>query len=413
MIDLLLVSVPGLDNTKPPPALYVLKSYLENKGMLVEVIDANFMDLDELILHIETYDFKWLGISVFSYMQIKDSFYIGDNFDNVVYGGSGVDKDNYSDKNYICGDGEMALYQFLKGNLNYPGINGNAPIQNGKFDSITLYGKIDDRYNSVVITGSKGCVRHCSFCDIHHQWPKFQYIEGKRLAEMCIETSKDSELHNKRRKSISFSDSLINGSLKQFKIFMKRLIADDYKIKYAGQFVIHRKALLSKEFFDNLRDSGCAYLSIGVESGSEKVRKHIGKHFTNEDLYYTIDNCLSRGIMVKFLLIVGYPTETHEDYLETLEMIKRYNTNPLVDFSPHMMYTTKNTPIDAMNKDGKLFDIYGDKWSNDISNHKLRLERFIGVYELMINNTKDFVGSYIYDKLDKAKKEYKEILRHE
>ena len=43
------------------------------------------------------------------------------------------------------------------------------------------------------------------------------------------------------------------------------------------------------------------------------------KKFSNDDADYYISNLLERNIFVKFLLIVGYPTETEEDFLETMK----------------------------------------------------------------------------------------------
>ena len=53
---------------------------------------------------------------------------MGKEYDNVLFGGSGVDI-NWPRKNFIVGEGEFALLEFLKGNLDYPGINGKPPKQ--------------------------------------------------------------------------------------------------------------------------------------------------------------------------------------------------------------------------------------------------------------------------------------------
>ena len=40
------------------------------------------------------------------------------------------------------------------------------------------------------------------------------------------------------------------------------------------------------------------------------------KKFTNDDLDWFVTNLGKRKIKMKFLLIVGYPTETEEDFQE-------------------------------------------------------------------------------------------------
>ena len=129
-----------MDKDKPSPAPAYLKSILNQKGFSSKFIDGNFLESEEKILNeITKNTFKWLGISVFSYEQIEIAQRIGKKFPNVIYGGSGVSK-NWGKKNYIVGEGEYALVEFLKGNYNYPGkgmgmadtnLGSNAGLQEG------------------------------------------------------------------------------------------------------------------------------------------------------------------------------------------------------------------------------------------------------------------------------------------
>ena len=68
------------------------------------------------------------------------------------------------------------------------------------------------------ITGSRGCVRSCTFCDVASMWPKYRYRDGKNIAE---EIKYQVERHGVR--AFRFTDSLINGSLKAFKDMIKEL----------------------------------------------------------------------------------------------------------------------------------------------------------------------------------------------
>ena len=129
MYDIVITSLPGMDKDKPAPGPAFLKGFLEPLGYKVKVIDGNQLDdLERIHLEISQYEFKWLGISVFSYLQKDDALKLAEEYDNVLFGGSGVDV-NWPKKNYIVGEGEHALLEFLKGNLDYPGINGNQPKQ--------------------------------------------------------------------------------------------------------------------------------------------------------------------------------------------------------------------------------------------------------------------------------------------
>lgn len=380
MYDIVITSLPGMDKDKPAPGPAFLKGFLEPLGYKVKVIDGNQLDdLERIHLEISQYDFKWLGISVFSYLQKDDALKLAEEYDNVLFGGSGVDI-NWPRKNYIVGEGEYALLEFLKGNLDYPGINGNQPKQIENIEDLPPPDYSDvmhkHNYDTAIISGSRGCVRKCTFCDVMTIWPKYKWKTGKKIADDMHEVANKTGL-----KKIGFSDSLVNGSMKHFRDMCSELAKREKKIQWNGQFIVRGAKTFSSEDFDNLANSGCNGLTMGIESGSEAVRDHMRKKFSNEDIEYFVTNLGDRNIKMKFLLIVGYPTETEEDFEMTLEMLKKYGKySHLISVSPHMMLTYENTPLDLEHRE--LYDDHGFHWKNEISDYDIRYKRFVKVFEV-------------------------------
>ena len=380
MYDMVITSLPGMDRDKPAPGPAFLKGYLETKGFKIKVIDGNQLDtLDNIHKEISQYKFKWLGISVFSYLQKDDALKLGEKYDNVLFGGSGVDV-FWPRKHFVVGEGEYALVEFLNGNLDYPGINGNPPQQIENIEDLPPPDYSDvmckHDYDTAIISGSRGCVRKCTFCDVMTIWPKYRWKTGKKIADEMHEVAEKTGL-----KKIGFSDSLVNGSMKHFRDMCKELASRDNKVQWNGQFIVRGAKTFSSEDFDNLANSGCNGLTMGIESGSEKVRDHMRKKFSNEDIDYFMKNLGNRKIKMKMLLIVGYPTETEEDFEETLQLLRRYKKYAkYISVSPHMMLTYKNTPLDFDHRD--LYDTEGFHWKNDISNYDIRLVRFKKVFEV-------------------------------
>ena len=380
MYDIVITSLPGMDKDKPAPGPAFLKGFLEPLGYKVKVIDGNQLDdLERIHLEISQYDFKWLGISVFSYLQKDDALKLAEEYDNVLFGGSGVDI-NWPRKNYIVGEGEYALLEFLKGNLDYPGINGNQPKQIENIEDLPPPDYSDvmhkHKYDTAIISGSRGCVRKCTFCDVMTIWPKYKWKTGKKIADDMHEVANKTGL-----KKIGFSDSLVNGSMKHFRDMCSELAKREKKVQWNGQFIVRGAKTFSSEDFDNLANSGCNGLTMGIESGSEAVRDHMRKKFSNEDIEYFVTNLGDRNIKMKFLLIVGYPTETEEDFEMTLEMLKKYGKySHLISVSPHMMLTYENTPLDLEHRE--LYDDHGFHWKNEISDYDIRYKRFIKVFEV-------------------------------
>ena len=380
MYDMVITSLPGMDRDKPAPGPAFLKGYLETKGFKIKVVDGNQLDtLDNIHKEISQYKFKWLGISVFSYLQKDDALKLGEKYDNVLFGGSGVDV-FWPRKHFIVGEGEYALVEFLNGNLDYPGINGRQPEQIQDIENLPPPDYSDvihkHNYDTAIISGSRGCVRKCTFCDVMTIWPKYKWKTGKKIADDMHEVAERTGL-----KKIGFSDSLVNGSMKHFREMCKELASREKKIQWNGQFIVRGAKTFSSDDFDNLANSGCNGLTMGIESGSERVRDHMRKKFSNEDIDYFMTNLGDRKIKMKMLLIVGYPTETEEDFEETLSLLKRYKKYAkYISVSPHMMLTYANTPLDFDHRD--LYDTEGFHWKNDISNYGIRLERFKKVFEV-------------------------------
>ncbi len=130
-------------------------------------------------------------------------------------------------------------------------------------------------------------------------------------------------------KSFFYTDSLINGSLKTLLDLCTNLVSfykenNIEKFDWGGQFIVRPRKSMNEKKFKLCAEAGMKFVSIGVESGSDRVKAHMKKKFTNEDLDFTLDQCEKYGIDVNLLFIIGYPAETEEDFQETLNMLTRY-----------------------------------------------------------------------------------------
>jgi len=286
---------------------------------------------------------------------------------------------------YHTGEGEFSLRDLCLGKDNIDGINTNTParlpnLEDPVFPDFTDWKKYD--MNVAVITASRGCVRRCTFCDVIKLWPTYRYRSGEHVFKEMMH-----QYHEANMRHFVFTDSLVNGN-KEYKKILK-LLADFNrntvdKISWEGQNIIRKKNFMSLEDFDNLRDSGVTRIYIGIESGSESVRDHMLKKFSNEDMYYEVEQMMIRGIEFGCLIIVGYPTETREDFEETKEFVKwcsQWKEKIIMSFS--MMQIIPGTPIwdtHHMLLNDELIDGESD-WSNDIvGGYDERLNRWLEIY---------------------------------
>jgi radical SAM superfamily enzyme YgiQ (UPF0313 family) len=231
---------------------------------------------------------------------------------------------------YITGEGEIVLTKYFNGEEG-PGINNETPHQVEDLDSLpwpdyTFYEL--DRYDyltnnerEVFITGSRGCVRKCTYCDIERYWPKFRYRSGQNIANEII--------HNYEKHGITryyFTDSLVNGSLKAFREMCNKLASYNFPtpIHWGGQYIFRPKSVLDDDDFTMIKSAGGDLFFVGIETGSDRVRFDMGKKFTNNDIDYQLEQFSRNCIKIFPLMFTGYITETIEDHLETMSIFPRW-----------------------------------------------------------------------------------------
>lgn len=268
----------------------------------------------------------------------------------IVIGGSGIksfiaeSKLNFAEllkskgyiNDYINGDGEYSIVEYLKNNLDFPGINSGTwePIKDLNvlcYPDFTDYDFSKYAEPGIPICDSRGCVRTCEFCDIIEHWKKYQYRTADNIFE---EMQYQIKKHKITR--FFFYNSLTNGNMKEFQKLLD-LIGDyndknpTHQISWDGYFIVRNKKQHTEEFWKKIKKSN-GFLQLGIESIVEKVRIALGKNFTNEDIDYHLDMAKKYSVPLFLLLIVGYPTETQKDFEFTKQWFKdrqHYAGNPI------------------------------------------------------------------------------------
>ena len=284
---------------------------------------------------------------------------------------------------YILGEGDIVLDKFING-INEIGLNHkkdkfeNYAIQINDLDNLPFssYKKIDvgryktiDGSGEIAITGSRGCVRKCTFCDVGNIWKKFRFRSAENLV-------KEIEQHHLEtgETNFFFTDSLINGSLKNFISLLEGLVRLKEthktldKLQYSGQFIIRPQSAHSEYMYQLMAKTGARNIQVGVETGSDRVRFHMQKKFTSKDIDYHMEMCNKYGIGNTLLILIGYPTETIDDFYDTINMIRKYQkyliNGTLIDVSESSpLILLKNTPLYNMSAELQI-DTLDDRYAN-------------------------------------------------
>lgn len=83
-----------------------------------------------------------------------------------------------------------------------------------------------------------------------------------------------------------------------------------------------RVNLLDEELLALMKKAGCDYISVGVESGSERILKIIEKNITIKQIKKAVEMIKNNKISFEAFFMIGFPDETAEDIEKTFQLMK-------------------------------------------------------------------------------------------
>lgn len=232
---------------------------------------------------------------------------------------------------YIVGDAEHSFQEFLQNNFTFPGINSVTwqPLDNQQQQNLSYpdYSDYDWKlYNgrAIGITGSRGCVRQCKFCDYIVYHPRFTWRSGQNIFDEMVAQQKRFGISH-----FEFSDSLVNGNLNAFRELIQALAdhnaqPSNQRITWSGYFIMRTPTQFKEELWRLTAASGAINLLVGIETFNDAARAKIGKKFTNKDVDFGIDMAIKYDMNLWILFFVGSPEETEDHIDETKQWLTQH-----------------------------------------------------------------------------------------
>ncbi|MDG1333912.1 MAG: B12-binding domain-containing radical SAM protein [Crocinitomicaceae bacterium] len=195
----------------------------------------------------------------------------------------------------------------------------------------------DGRWNK--LTMAHGCYwGKCTFCDISLDYIKlYEPVAAKllvdRMEELTAQTG-ESGFH--------FVDEAAPPALMRalaIEIIRRKLVVTWWtNIRFEKSFT-HDLVVLLKE-------SGCIGVSGGLEVASDRLLKLIDKGVSVEQVARVTRNFTEAGIMVHSYLMYGYPTQTVQETIDSLEMVRQlFELGIIQSGFWHQFALTTHSPI--------------------------------------------------------------------
>ena len=186
---------------------------------------------------------------------------------------------------------------------------------------------------ATVIAG-RGCIYNCAFCK-----PGEDYLFGKRTRRRSVVNVID-ELHQLvdryHLSSFMFHDDCLTEDREWVMAFTEAYTAEGFTMPFYCQ---SRADIIVKneDMVARMVDAGLRGYFIGFESGNDRVLRFIRKGTTVTQNLQAAQICRKYGVSIWANYMMGLPTETREEVLDTIRMLKEIDPDYYSPafFTPH------------------------------------------------------------------------------
>lgn len=197
-------------------------------------------------------------------------------------------------------------------------LDAMPPPDRSVFDFANL---MTTREGVLYVHASRGCPYRCRFCcnaALRERWPRGgKYLRYKSVERLCDEIEDAVAHFPGTLHGIYFQDEILGLDKRWLAAF-----AEAYPKRIGVPFNCNLRAdNVTPEVVDWLARAGCRSVSIGLESGSERIRNTLlGKSISDQEFEAAFRLLDDAGIRIATFSMVGLPDETLDDAFATLRM---------------------------------------------------------------------------------------------
>jgi anaerobic magnesium-protoporphyrin IX monomethyl ester cyclase len=198
----------------------------------------------------------------------------------------------------------------------------------GLFDTQRI---TDQKQGWFGLLSSRGCPYRCSYCLNHKIVDRYRDELGRtttgigffrfRPPDLLIEEIRGVLARYTGIGTLIFDDDLFTQNVEH-----ALAVCAAYQASGLGvPFVVNSHVKqLDPRVAQALSAAGCRILKLGIESGSQRVRKEVLQRFmSDEDILGTVEVAEAYNLHTSGFLMVGLPYETHAERWETVDLLAR------------------------------------------------------------------------------------------
>jgi len=329
-----------------PQSIISIGSYIRKKGFNPILLDLRLDDFS----HINFRDFFCIGISTLTGPGIKYGRTLAKEAKKqnpsitIVWGGPHATlfleqtlQDEFVDV-IVRSEGEesfMEILNNLTNNKSFDNVKGISYKKNNKaihnpdrefmevdkldfpaYDLLPNIKRYADLTEEFGYEASRGCPHRCQFCYcLNFHKKKWRPKTAKHVLQ---DLKKIEKTYNPRK--IFFMDDNFFVDKKRVMDIAKGLIKMNSKLKWGGCIRVDYLSTYTDEEVELMKKSGCWFLGMGAESGSERGLDIIKKDIIREQTIIATKKCIKFGILPQISFVIGFVGERKKDMMETLSL---------------------------------------------------------------------------------------------
>ncbi|KAF1081596.1 MAG: hypothetical protein GQF41_1936 [Candidatus Rifleibacterium amylolyticum] len=239
----------------------------------------------------------------------------------------------------VCGEGEETLHELLNAIYDrddYCNIDGLAyqheeavkvnrrrapiadldqlpfvdysPVDNNKYFALQKQAGIPE---TIFMNTSRGCFYRCTYCCTPVLWPGAvrRYSPGRMVEEI------KHQLNLFPNAEIGFCDDSFFSDRRWLDSFLELVRPMNIRFQCIG-----RADHLNREYIEKLATAGMTYIAFGVETGCSERQKTLRKNLDFARMFETMRSLADFNIKTKCFFMLGFPDETPEEIVETINL---------------------------------------------------------------------------------------------